>query len=94
MNPEVGAVITSLCLMLFSLDVDSSSPLSPPVLDTSYSDPLQLPPPLQSSQHSLRQLSVEYERSPIQNSPWKESSLDQPYQKTNKPQSACSSRSR
>ncbi|KAJ8258054.1 hypothetical protein GJAV_G00192670 [Gymnothorax javanicus] len=33
------------------------------------------------------------ERSPIQNSPWKESSLDQPYQKPRKPRSACSSRS-
>ncbi|KAJ8017108.1 hypothetical protein DPEC_G00014340 [Dallia pectoralis] len=38
--------------------------------------------------------SVEYpERSPIQNSPWKESSLDQPYLKPEKPLSACSSRS-
>uniref|UniRef100_A0A3P8Y332 Cytohesin Ubiquitin Protein Inducing domain-containing protein n=1 Tax=Esox lucius TaxID=8010 RepID=A0A3P8Y332_ESOLU len=38
--------------------------------------------------------SVEYpERSPIQNSPWKESSLDQPYLKPKKPLSACSSRS-
>ncbi|KAJ8370292.1 hypothetical protein SKAU_G00103200 [Synaphobranchus kaupii] len=34
-----------------------------------------------------------FERSPIQNSPWKESSLDQPYQKPRKPHSACSSRS-
>nr|XP_046222155.1 innate immunity activator protein [Oncorhynchus gorbuscha] len=38
--------------------------------------------------------SVEYpERSPIQNSPWRESSLDQPYLRLNKPLSACSSRS-
>ncbi|KAM9350938.1 innate immunity activator protein [Symphorus nematophorus] len=75
-------------------DVDSSSPLSPPVLGTSYSDPLQLSAQtLQSSQQSSSQLSVKYERSPIQNSPWKESSLDQPYQKPTKPQSACSSRS-
>ncbi|XP_071203314.1 innate immunity activator protein [Salvelinus alpinus] len=38
--------------------------------------------------------SVEYpERSPIQNSPWRESSLDQPYLRPNKPLSACSSRS-
>ncbi|TMS16612.1 Innate immunity activator protein [Larimichthys crocea] len=71
-------------------DVDSPSPLSPPVLGTSYSDPLQLS--VQTLQSSS-QLSVEYERSPIQNSPWKESSLDQPYQKPAKPQSACSSRS-
>ncbi|XP_029580495.1 innate immunity activator protein [Salmo trutta] len=33
------------------------------------------------------------ERSPIQNSPWRESSLDQPYLRPNKPLSACSSRS-
>ncbi|XP_047433850.1 innate immunity activator protein [Mugil cephalus] len=75
-------------------DVDSPSPLSPPVLGTSYSDPLQLSAKaLQSSHQSSSQLSVEYERSPIQNSPWKESSLDQPYQKEAKHQSACSSRS-
>ncbi|XP_061113118.1 innate immunity activator b isoform X2 [Conger conger] len=33
------------------------------------------------------------ERSPIQNSPWRESSLDQPYQKPRKPHSRSSSRS-
>ncbi|XP_042348041.1 innate immunity activator protein [Plectropomus leopardus] len=71
-------------------DVDSPSPLSPPVLGTSYSDPLQLSA---TTLQSSSQLSVEYERSPIQNSPWKESSLDQPYQKATKPLSACSSRS-
>ncbi|XP_040009339.1 innate immunity activator protein [Xiphias gladius] len=75
-------------------DVDLPRPLSPPVLGTSYSDPLQLSAKaLQSSQQSSSQLSVAYERSPIQNSPWKESSLDQPYQKATKPQSASSSRS-
>ncbi|XP_023123591.1 innate immunity activator protein [Amphiprion ocellaris] len=75
-------------------DVDSLTPLSPPALGSSYSDPLQLPAKtLQSSPQSTSQLSVEYERSPIQNSPWKESSLDHPYQKATKPQSACSSRS-
>ncbi|XP_061661079.1 innate immunity activator protein [Syngnathoides biaculeatus] len=36
---------------------------------------------------------VNYERSPIQNSPWKESSLDQPYQKAAKPQPVASSSS-
>ncbi|XP_059189512.1 innate immunity activator protein [Centropristis striata] len=71
-------------------DVDSSSPLSPPVLGSSYSDPLQLSV---SSLQSSSQLSVKYERSPIQNSPWKESSLDQPYQKNTNCQSSCSSRS-
>ena len=81
--------------LLFSTDVDSSSPLSPPVLGTSYSDPFHLSAKTpQSSLQSSSQLSVEYERSPIQNSPWKESSLDQPFQKPTKPQSACSSRSR
>uniref|UniRef100_A0A671YH28 Innate immunity activator a n=1 Tax=Sparus aurata TaxID=8175 RepID=A0A671YH28_SPAAU len=75
-------------------DVDSPSPLSPPVLGTSYSDPFQLSAKtLQSSPQSSSQLGVEYERSPIQNSPWKESSLDQPFQKPTKPQSASSSRS-
>ncbi|XP_068454349.1 innate immunity activator protein [Clinocottus analis] len=73
-------------------DVDSPSPLSPPVLGTSYSEPLQLTA-LQSSQQSSSQLSVEYERSPIQNSPWKESSLDQPYQRITNPRSVCASRS-
>ncbi|XP_034392628.1 innate immunity activator protein [Cyclopterus lumpus] len=75
-------------------DVDSPGPLSPPALGTSYSEPLQLSATtLQSSQQSSSQLSVEYERSPIQNSPWKESSLDQPYQRATNPQSVCSSRS-
>ncbi|XP_029975450.1 innate immunity activator protein [Salarias fasciatus] len=73
-------------------DVDSPCPLSPPPLGTSSSDPLQLSGktqrPSPQSQHG-----VEFERSPIQNSPWKESSLDQPYQKVPKPQSPCSSRS-
>ncbi|XP_032362935.1 innate immunity activator protein [Etheostoma spectabile] len=75
-------------------DVDLPVPLSPPVSGTSCSDPLQLSATtLQLSQQSSSQLSVEYERSPIQNSPWKESSLDQPYQKATNPQSANSSRS-
>ncbi|XP_029912703.1 innate immunity activator protein isoform X2 [Myripristis murdjan] len=75
-------------------DMDSSTPLSPPPLGTSCSDPLQLSAKsLQSPLQSSNQTSVEYERSPIQNSPWKESSLDQPYQKASKPHSACSSRS-
>nr|XP_046189165.1 innate immunity activator protein-like [Oncorhynchus gorbuscha] len=39
--------------------------------------------------------SVEFpERSPIQNSPWRESNLDQPYLKPNTPLSVCSSRPR
>ncbi|XP_072537014.1 innate immunity activator protein isoform X2 [Salminus brasiliensis] len=37
--------------------------------------------------------SLEYERTPIQNTPWKESSLDQPYQKHKKLPSTSSSRS-
>lgn len=75
-------------------DVDSATPLSPSVIGTSYSDPIQLSAKTpKASEPSSSQLSVEYERSPIQNSPWKESNLDQPYQKDTKPQSACSSRS-
>ncbi|MEQ2299039.1 hypothetical protein AMECASPLE_011458 [Ameca splendens] len=68
-------------------DVDSSCPLSPPALDTSDSEPMQSP------HQSSGRATVEYERSPIQNSPWKESSLDQPYQRATKPQSANRSRS-
>ncbi|XP_041656010.1 innate immunity activator protein [Cheilinus undulatus] len=75
-------------------DVDSPSPPSPPDSCSSYSDAPHLTvTTLQSSQQSSSQLSVEYEPSPIQNSPWKESSLDQPYKKVTKPQSASSSRS-
>lgn len=75
-------------------DVDSPSPPSPPESNSSFSDPLHLSAKtLQLSQQSSSQLSVDYEPSPIQNSPWKESSLDQPYQKVIKPQSAHSSRS-
>ncbi|KAM9752837.1 innate immunity activator protein [Menidia menidia] len=75
-------------------DVDSLSPLSPPALGTSGADPLPLPDKNPPPCHQAPgQLSVEYERSPIQNSPWKESSLDQPYQRATKPQSACRSRS-
>uniref|UniRef100_A0A3P9H246 Innate immunity activator a n=1 Tax=Oryzias latipes TaxID=8090 RepID=A0A3P9H246_ORYLA len=75
-------------------DVDSSSPLSPLVLNNSCSDPLQLSEkPLPSSPQPSSQLRVEYERSPVQNSPWKESSLDQPYHKATKPESSSRSRS-
>lgn len=73
-------------------DVDSQRPLSPPVLATSSSDPLQLSGQTQRSPPQSHP-GVDLERSPIQNSPWRESSLDQPYQKAAKPQSACSSRS-
>uniref|UniRef100_H2UWQ0 Innate immunity activator a n=1 Tax=Takifugu rubripes TaxID=31033 RepID=H2UWQ0_TAKRU len=61
-------------------------PLSPPVLETSFSDPLHSSPP------SLKKLGVKSERSPIQNSPWKESSLDKPYQRSSKPQSSSADR--
>ncbi|CAJ1085311.1 innate immunity activator protein isoform X2 [Xyrichtys novacula] len=75
-------------------DVDSPSPPSPPESGSSFSSPPHLPAKtLQLSMQSPSQLSVEFEPSPIQNSPWKESSLDQPYQKVTKPQSAHSSRS-
>ncbi|XP_029994089.1 LOW QUALITY PROTEIN: innate immunity activator protein [Sphaeramia orbicularis] len=75
-------------------DVDSPCPVSPPVLGISFSDPLQLSAKtVQSSPQSSSQSSVEHERSPIQNSPWKESSLDQPYHRATKLQSPGSSRS-
>ncbi|XP_034551444.1 innate immunity activator protein isoform X2 [Notolabrus celidotus] len=75
-------------------DLDSPSPPSPPESNSSFSDPPRLSAKtLQSSQQSVSQLSVECEPSPIQNSPWKESSLDQPYHKVTKPLSAHSSRS-
>ncbi|KAM6981937.1 innate immunity activator protein isoform 1-T1 [Tautogolabrus adspersus] len=75
-------------------DMDSPTPPSHSESCTSFSDTPHLSAKtLQSSQQSSSQLSVEYEPSPIQNSPWKESSLDQPYQKLNKPLSASSSRS-
>ncbi|XP_061590966.1 innate immunity activator protein [Cololabis saira] len=75
-------------------DVDSLSPLSPPMSGTSFSEPIQLSEKtLQSPHQSSSQFSVKYERSPIQNSPWRESSLDQPYHKATKPPSSSRSRS-
>ncbi|KAI1893115.1 hypothetical protein AGOR_G00140590 [Albula goreensis] len=69
--------------------------------DSSLSDAVALDEDAESTQSSHAALepsaredpNLGYERSPIQNSPWKESSLDLPYQKPRKPQSACSSRS-
>ncbi|XP_016086615.1 uncharacterized protein C1orf106 homolog [Sinocyclocheilus grahami] len=79
-----------------ALDDDSdSAPFSPAVLGSSTDSGFQcltlLPNngPKQSSSSS----SLDYDASPIQNSPWKESSLDQPYQKQKPSHSACSSRS-
>ncbi|KAF7209735.1 innate immunity activator protein [Nothobranchius furzeri] len=73
-------------------DVDSSCPLSPPA--TSCSDTLHLSDKTLQSSHQPSELSsVEYKRSPIQNSPWKESSLDQPYQRALKLLSPSKSRS-
>ncbi|XP_068608064.1 innate immunity activator protein [Brachionichthys hirsutus] len=66
-----------------ALDDDVDSP-TPPDLST---------PPSDSHQQSSSQLRGQYLRPPIQNSPWKESSLDLPYQKVAKPQSTGSSRS-
>ncbi|KAM6925077.1 innate immunity activator protein isoform 1-T2 [Xenentodon cancila] len=75
-------------------DVDSLSPLSPPMSGTSSSEPIQLSDKtLQLPHQSSSQFSVKYECSPIQNSPWRESSLDQPYHKASKPQSSSRSRS-
>ncbi|XP_005914917.1 innate immunity activator protein isoform X1 [Haplochromis burtoni] len=102
-SPSVSSQNKDLCMsddsslsdvVALDDDVDISSPLSPPVLDASYSDPLQLSAQtVQTSHQSSSELSVEHEPAPIQNSPWKESSLDHPYQKATKPPSACSSRS-
>uniref|UniRef100_A0A673N9R4 Cytohesin Ubiquitin Protein Inducing domain-containing protein n=1 Tax=Sinocyclocheilus rhinocerous TaxID=307959 RepID=A0A673N9R4_9TELE len=77
---------------LLSTDSDSA-PFSPAVLESSTDSGFQcltlLPNngPKQSSSSS----SLDYDASPIQNSPWKESSLDQPYQKQKPSPSACSS---
>lgn len=87
-----------------ALDDDMDcSPHSPPESGCPSSDPLlSFGGSFQPSQGSLPQSSaqtlgssssVEDQRSPIQNSPWRESSLDQPYHRPNKPLSASSSRS-
>ncbi|XP_037131386.1 innate immunity activator protein isoform X2 [Syngnathus acus] len=49
--------------------------------------------PVSATVPNLQTPIVEYEPSPIQNSPWKESSLDQPYHKAAKPLPADSSNS-
>ncbi|XP_036386221.1 innate immunity activator b isoform X1 [Megalops cyprinoides] len=87
----------------------SSEPsLEPPPLPDPLQCPQGPPPSLQctpelttpQTEEVLRPCStpiysptVDYERPPIQNSPWMESSLDQPYQKTKKSRSVCSSQS-
>ncbi|XP_029013358.1 innate immunity activator protein [Betta splendens] len=71
-------------------DVDTPGPLSPPPLGPSHSDPIQLSA---KTQQPLGQISVGYERCPIQNAPWAESNLDQPYDKASRLPSARSSRS-
>ncbi|KAL7837344.1 hypothetical protein SRHO_G00270550 [Serrasalmus rhombeus] len=70
----------------------SHRPLTPtgscPLLQPPDPSPCQQPTlPLQAL-HPCHSPTVEYEPAPIQNSPWKESSLDQPYQKQKK---SCSS---
>ncbi|XP_066500673.1 innate immunity activator protein isoform X2 [Hoplias malabaricus] len=80
-----------------ALDDDlEPSPLPPTALDSEgsiqQSVTLMLSPshnPKQAGSSS----SLDYERCPIQNSPWRESSLDQPYCKHKKPPSVSSSRS-
>ncbi|XP_030641011.1 innate immunity activator protein [Chanos chanos] len=79
-------------------DEIESSPFSSTAVD-SPSEDVFLPSgsphcsPSHGPQQTSSSSSLEYERSPIQNSPWRESSLDQPYQKSKKSLSACSSRS-
>ncbi|KAL4645860.1 hypothetical protein GN956_G9659 [Arapaima gigas] len=53
--------------------------------------PKQTPPQTLELQRPAQKAGMGYERTPIQNSPWSESSLDQPYQKCRKPHSAGSS---
>lgn len=81
----------------FCLTDTDCSPHSPPASGSPSSDSLQSlqgspkQPPGQTLSSSS---SMEDQCSPIQNSPWRETSLDQPYQKPNKPPSPSSSRSR
>ncbi|XP_017322343.1 innate immunity activator protein [Ictalurus punctatus] len=69
-------------------------PMSPMALDsvTGFQHVLTLLP-CHGAKHEGSSFSLEYKRSPIQNMPWRESSLDQPYQKQKKLPSASSSRS-
>ncbi|KAG7332434.1 hypothetical protein KOW79_004268 [Hemibagrus wyckioides] len=69
-------------------------PLAPMTLDsqTGFQHVLTLTP-CHSTKHAGSSSSLEYDRTPIQNMPWRESSLDQPYQKLKKLPSASSSRS-
>ncbi|XP_051524386.1 innate immunity activator protein-like [Myxocyprinus asiaticus] len=77
-----------------ALDDDSdSTPLSPAVLGSSTESGFQRLKLLPNNGPKQSSSSLDYEPSPIQNSPWKESSLDQPYQKQIASLSACSSRS-
>uniref|UniRef100_A0A8C9SZF9 Innate immunity activator a n=1 Tax=Scleropages formosus TaxID=113540 RepID=A0A8C9SZF9_SCLFO len=76
-------------LFLMPLDpLPSAGSLQPPLQSMKPSPPQTLELPRQ-----VQRTSMGYEHSPIQNSPWSESSLDQPYQKSRKPHSASSSRS-
>ncbi|XP_051964977.1 innate immunity activator protein-like isoform X2 [Xyrauchen texanus] len=79
-----------------ALDDDSdSTPLSPAILWSSTDCGFQRLKLLNNNgpKQSSFSSSLDYEPSPIQNAPWKESSLDQPYQKQKASISACSSRS-
>uniref|UniRef100_A0A8B9LPA4 Cytohesin Ubiquitin Protein Inducing domain-containing protein n=2 Tax=Astyanax mexicanus TaxID=7994 RepID=A0A8B9LPA4_ASTMX len=80
-----------------ALDDDlESALLSPTTLERegSFLRPVTLTlSPSHKSKQAGSSSSLEYERSPIQNTPWRESSLDQPYQKNKKLPSASSSRS-
>lgn len=75
-------------------DTDSPCPLSPPAMGHPFTDPLHLvPKPLQSSPVSSSLSSVDIERTPVQSAPWRESSLDHPYNKNAKLQNSTGSRS-
>ncbi|XP_060713748.1 innate immunity activator b isoform X2 [Tachysurus vachellii] len=61
-----------------------------PLFHPSDPSPSQQQPPLQNLDHCHSPL-LEYDPAPIQNSPWKESSLDQPYQKQKSSHSSSTS---
>ncbi|XP_056629259.1 innate immunity activator protein [Triplophysa dalaica] len=78
------------------LDDDSDAiPFSPVVLGSSTDSGYQrlILSPKKGPKTSSSSSSLDYDATPIQNSPWKESSLDQPYQKLKPSLSASSSRS-
>lgn len=81
--------ITELHSVTTGLSHISLNP-SGPLLHPSESSPNPHQPTLEHL-HPCLSTSLEYDPAPIQNSPWKESSLDQPYQKQKKTHSSRNS---